>query len=346
MKKTVLVASAAILLFGCKKDEPAPPSGSNSASTSIVAGEGALVACEGNFQGGNAKVSYYKFSDGSVVTDLFSTANNRPLGDVCQSISFSNGLAYIVVNNSGKIEEVNPSSYVSQRIVNGFTSPRYMLQVAPGRAYVTDLYANGVWIMNTVNNTISGMISVPGETEAMEPVNGEIFVTSPDRDQLYVINSVTNTITDSITVAKGGNSMVSDANGKLWVLCYGDYFTSAPGGLYRIDPQTHTVEASWPFTTAESPTRLCCNSTRDTLYYIDNDIYRMPVTNAALPSTPFISAGTHSFYGLAVRPSDNELFVTDAVDYVQQGHLLRYTRQGVLTDDKQVGIIPGSIYFY
>jgi hypothetical protein len=335
------VISAAI--SSCKKDQPLPPS---NPAQPIAAGDGVFISDEGNFQGGNSKVSFYRFSDGSVIEDLFHPINSRPLGDVCQSMTMINGSAYVVVNNSGKIEVCNPANLRSNATITGFVSPRYILPVSPAKAYVSDLFANAVSIVNLTTNTRTGSFAFPGQSEAMIVANNQAFITCLNRNQVYVVNTASDAIVDSITIAPGGNSMQLDNNGKLWILCYGDYFTSTPGGMYRIDPSTHIVEQSWPFTTFESPTHICANSAGDTLYYLNYGVYRFAANAAALPTVPFIAQSTQSFYGLGIRPVTGEIFVTDAVDYSQRGHVLRYSAAGVLTDDELVGVIPGGVWFY
>lgn len=347
MKKSIhsifIIAATVSVFSSCKKDQPVAPT---TTGLPVTAGSGVYVVDEGNYLGGNAKISFFRFSDASVTEDLFQPSNSRPLGDVGQSMTLINGEEYIVVNNSGKIEVTNPSNCRSTKTIIGFTSPRFILPVTATKAYVTDLFANAISIVDLTSNTRTGSIPFPGESEAMQLVNGEVFVSSTDRDKVYVMNPNTDAITDSIAIAKGGNSMVIDNNGKLWVLCYGDYFTSAPGGLYRINTSTHTVELSMPFTTAQSPTRLCSNSAGDTLYYLDFSVMRLPSSATSLPTVPFIQATTQSFYGLAIRPQTGEVFVTDAVDYSQRGHLLHYSTAGVLLHDVLVSVIPGGIYFY
>jgi hypothetical protein len=347
MKKSTLsiflLASFISIFTSCKKDQPIPPSTNG---TAVTPGLGAFVVDEGNYLGGNAKISFFNFSDATAVEDLFQPTNTRPLGDVGQSMTLINGKEYVVVNNSGKIEVVNPSNCFSTNTITGFTSPRFILPLSPSKAYVSDLFANAISIVNLSSNTKTGSIPFPGESEAMVLANGEVFVSSTDHDKVFVMNPNTDVVTDSIQVAKGGNSMQMDNNGKLWVLCYGDYFTSAPGGLYRINTSTHLVEQSFPFTTLQSPTRLCANTAGDTLYYLDNGVMRITSTAVVLPGAAFIPQTTHSFYGLAIRPGNGEVFVTDAVDYSQRGHLLQYSASGTLMNDAIVGVIPGGIYFY
>ncbi|HTL83259.1 MAG TPA: DUF5074 domain-containing protein [Bacteroidia bacterium] len=344
LKTTIVTGIIFISLFSsCKKDEPPAP---NSNGMSIAPGDGVFVMNEGNYQGGNAKVSFYKYADGSVTEDLFMPANDRPLGDVGQSITMINGYAYVVVNNSGKIEVVDPHNFVSLKTITGFTSPRFVLQVSPTKAYVSDLFGGGISILNLTTNSISGYIPVADWTETMLMTNGQVFVCAPNHDKVYVVDPNSNSVIDSIAVVKGGNSMQLDANGKLWFLSYGDYATSAPGALIRINTTTHTPEMNLPFTTFDSPTRLCMNAAHDSLYYLNYAVMRMSINDVALPIIPFISQGTMNFYGLNVNPANGDIYVTDAVDYSQRGHLVRYSVNGTLLDNKIVGVIPGGIYFY
>jgi hypothetical protein len=342
--KSILVAFLFIAgISSCKKDLPPPVPGT---AQPIAAGDGVFISNEGNFMGGNSKVSFYRFSDGSAMEDIFSPTNARPLGDVCQSMSIINGHAYVVVNNSAKIEVCQPSNMRSVATITGFVSPRYILPVSATKAYVSELFSNTVSIVNLGNNTRTGSFSFPGQSEAMVMTNNEVYITCLDRDKVYTVDPLTDAVTDSITIAKGGNSIQLDNNGKLWVLCYGDYFTSVPGGLYRINPANHTVEQSWPFTTSESPTHICANSAGDTLYYLNYGVYRFPSSATVAPAAPHIAQTTQSFYGLGIRPVTGEIFVTDAVNFSQRGHVMRYSASGVLTDDELVGIIPGGVWFY
>ena len=87
--------------------------------------EGILISNEGNFQWGNASVSFYDEEKDTLLQDVFQSVNQRPLGDVLQSIYLDDKYAYLVVNNSGKIEVVEKHSFDLQHTISGFMSPRY-----------------------------------------------------------------------------------------------------------------------------------------------------------------------------------------------------------------------------
>jgi DNA-binding beta-propeller fold protein YncE len=340
--KKWLLLIAVCIITACRKDKP-----EDVLTPSInTAANGVYVTNEGNFQFGNAQVSYYDPSSNNCVQDLFEPANNRPLGDVCQSMYTFNGKVYMVVNNSGKIEVVNESNFSSVATITGLTSPRYFLPVSNSKAYVSDLYANHISIIDLSNNTIGNSIACNGQTEEMILAYGKVFITNYLSDKLYVINTLTDVLTDSITIGFGSNSIVEDKNGKIWVLCSGSASNAVKASLHRINPVNNLVEQSFTFlNSTETPWRLNMNAGNDTLYYLNNDLYRMSITASSLPPTPFISHGTRNFYGLGIDPSSNEIYVSDAIDYVQRGKIYRYDAAGTQLNTFLAGIIPGDFYF-
>jgi homogentisate 1,2-dioxygenase len=82
------------------------------------------------------------------------------------------------------------------------------------------------------------------------------------------------------------------------------------------------------------------------MYYLDNGVRQMDINATEIPSTTYIiqESGEY-FYKIAINPYNNDIFVTDAVDFVQQGYLLLYTTTGKLVSKLRAGIIPGSMCF-
>ena len=329
-----LVLLLAVVLVSCRKDKPEPP---EETPVNIGNSGGVYITNEGNFQWGNATVSYYDVATNTAAEDLFQPVNGSALGDVCQSMSIFNCKGYLVMNNSNKVVVVDPQSFVTTATITGFDSPRYFLPVSNSKAYVTDLHANSIAVVDLANNTIISGIPCPSATEELVLAYGKAFVTAPQRDKVYVISTATDQLTDSITVGNGGASIVQDANGKIWVLCN--------TALYRFDPVSHLVEATFSFPSATSPWRLRINGTHDMLYFLDNGVYRMPITSTALTASPFIPSSGRNFYGLGVDPDEGSIYVADAVDYVQRGVVYRYGTDGTERANFLAGIVPGGFCF-
>ncbi len=213
------------LLGACRKDKPEPPD-----DRPLTAGQGGVyVVNEGNFQWGNASVSYYDIATGNSTEDLYAPANGNGLGDVLQSMALHNGRAYLVVNNSGKVVVVDPDDFVASATITGLVSPRYLVPVDDTKAYVTDMMANNIHILDLSSNSITGSIPCPGWTEQLVLAYGKAFVTNQARRYVYVVDTATDQLVDSIQVSKGGNSIVVDAQDKLWVACTGGSGTVLPG---------------------------------------------------------------------------------------------------------------------
>ena len=331
-----------VLIFACKKDKPEQLS----QGVSISNGGGVYIINEGNFQFGNAKVSYYDFASGNVTEDLFQPANQAALGDECQSVNAFNNKIYFVLNNSQKIVVVNPSNFVQTATINGFNSPRYFLPISNNKAYVTDLYADAISIVDLNSNSITGNIPLKGWTEQLLQVYGEVFVCNKKSNKLFVIDAASDKISDSISIGYGANSIQEDKNGKLWILCNGDSTKNIYASLSRINPVSHQVEQSFSFADKHDfPLRLKLNGSNDILYFINGSIYKMNITDSNLPSTAFIAKATHNFYGIGVNPVNGDLYAADAIDYVQRGIIYRYDVNGNLITSFLAGIIPSDFYF-
>ncbi|MES2629678.1 MAG: YncE family protein [Bacteroidota bacterium] len=341
--KKLLFLLFTVSLTSCLKDKPPV------VQTTLLPGssgsEGVFIVNEGTFNFGNAGISYYRFSDGAVSEDLFKTANNRKLGDVCQSMTRHNGKLYVVVNNSQKIEVVDPVSFVSQGQIKGLLSPRYFLGVSINKAYVSDFKSGKVSVVDLITNTVSKTISCPGWTEEMALAYGKAYITNYYSNYLYVIDTRTDLLTDSINVGYGGTSIVQDKFGKLWVAVSGNSDAGENGKLVVIDPSDDKVEQSLPFASGR-PSNLFLNAGSDTLYYLDKHVWKMPVSSVSLPTSPVVNTNGKTAYGFGVNPANGEIYVADALDYVQRGLVYRYSPAGNLISSFKVGYIPSRFYFY
>jgi len=96
---------------------------------------------------------------------------------------------------------------------------------------------------------------------------------------------------------------------------------------------------------SDSPSQLKINGTGDQLYYLNSNVYTLSINATSLPSTPLITKGNKLFYALGIHPTSEDVYVSDAIDYVQKGKVMIYSKQGVYQSVFAAGTIPGNIVF-
>ncbi len=158
-----------------------------------------FITNEGNFQYGNASLSYYNMETRKVENDVFFRANGRKLGDVAQSMSIYDGNAYIVINNSGVVFVVDPRTLEVLGGISNLTSPRYVHFVSNTKAYITDLYAPIITIFNPETLQKTGTIDTKGHksTEQMVQYGKYVFTNCWSYDnKILVIDTDTHHVVD------------------------------------------------------------------------------------------------------------------------------------------------------
>lgn len=338
----------ACLLFvfaftACVKDKP---NDSIQPEVSLSVGHQVYITNEGNYGSNNASVSLYDLGNGNLHTDIYKTQNNNAaLGDVCQSIKKINNFYYLVVNNSGKIVVVNADDFKFKTAITGLNSPRYILPVSPNKAYVSDLYANSISIIDLNSNVKTGSIACSGWTEQMVMLYNKAFITDMKSNYLYVANTITDQISDSVLVGPNAGSLVIDKNSKLWVLSAGNSTATTSGKLSRINPITLQVELSLNFGSSDSPGSLCINIAKDNLYFLNTHVYSMNISDASLPTVSFVSGSGHTFYSIGINTITNDIYVSDAIDYIQKSTIMIYNPSAQLINSFKAGINASGFHF-
>lgn len=318
-----------------------------------AAGPGLFIVNEGNFQYGNASLSFYDPATNSVQNEVFMRANGFKLGDVAQSITMFGGRAWVVVNNSHVVFAINPDTFREVGRITNLTSPRYIHFVSDEKAYISQLYDNRITIVNPRTYSVTGYIEVPGMD--METGSTEMFVTSGGyvycncwsyQTKILKIDPVTDTVVDVLEVGVQPNSLTVDKYGRLWCISDGG-FDGNPTGyeqprLYCIGTNPFQVLRQWQLPLSDVSSEIQTNGAGDTVYWINKDIWSMSVDSPRLPEKPLVECTDTRFYGLTVDPDGGDIYVADAIDYQQQGMVLRFGADGVKKDEFYVGVTPGA----
>lgn len=339
----ILAIISIVVVTGCEGGGPE----TDVSGPKYLKGNGVFVINEGNFTWGNGSLSFYSTDSAKIYNNVFSEVNSRPLGDVPNSMTLYGDNAYIVVNNSGKIEVVSTNTLLSSGTISNLNSPREIKFINSRKAYISSMYSDSVTIMDPETNSISGYINMRRSSESIEIYGNKAFISNwLSGNELMVINTQTNTVIDSIMVGIEPESIAIDKNGKLWVLCTGGYLNKEFPELIRINTTTFQIEKRFVFPERYSfPSNLKINGTKDIIMWLDNGVKKMSITDNELPSTVFIQQKRNYFYKMGIDPVTNEVFVTDAGDYVQNGKLFRYNGGGIVIDSVSTDIIPASLCF-
>jgi YVTN family beta-propeller protein len=350
LKKTnffLLSGICVISIFSCEKQAE---------NKTHYGNQGAFIANEGAFTGNNGTVSFYSFITDSVYNDIFYDANERVLGDVVQSIAIIHGKAYVVVNNSNKIEVTDTLTFESEGIIEGLSSPRYI--VSNGNyGYVSCWGDNSVKVVDLATNEITASIPVCSGPDKMCISRNKLYVANSGGwstdSMVSVIDLSDNELVKNIEVKYAPSDLVVGNDGNVWVLCFGKliYGTEEPypileessSKLYCIDTGNDIVITEILLYEHEHPMQLEVNSEGDLFYgggYTFSGIYRFNTTT--FTSVMLIDEFA---YGLNIRPETDELYLTICPSYTSAGTLKIYSKTGELAGTYTCGIGPNSVVF-
>jgi hypothetical protein len=349
MKKPILIWLFFVLLFAaCQEDFGEV----NTQQSDYEFGRGVFIVNEGMYGQGNASISFFSFETNTMHQSVFYAANQRPLGDVATSMHRNEDYLYIVLNNSAKIEIVRLSDFVSIKTISLNHLPLYISAVNQDYAYLSNLSYPGFHIIDLKAADYVQDVYTGKSTQQLIAyqnycffTNWSNYYTSANNNTVQRIDTRTHQLEDSIIVGKEPNSLVLDKNNKIWVLSSGGYLGEEYPRLVCFDPLSLQKEKELVFTSKSmSPDALCINSTKDSLFFLNSSVYAMSVSDSLLPTQAFIEAGAKNFYAMSISP-DKQIFLSDALDYQQNGDVFIYSTSAKLLHQSKAGIIPSFFYF-
>jgi hypothetical protein len=313
-----------------------------------------FVGNEGSFNSGNATITQFQVNTEQVTDGVFAAANGVGIGDVVQSLSWIDGEIYIVVNNSRKIVRVDPDTFqqTGQISLGEGASPREIVKVKEGEAYVSDLYSRSVLKidLNTLTD-LGSPIAVGQNPEQMLLHNGFVYVANNGfgaDSTIFKIDVSSHSVIDTITVARGPARMIMDSKETLWVVCTGyagdfdENFqvipgTARPGGVFGIDSETGEVTMQLEIESAGSD--LAMNKSETELYINAGGIRTVDIINTTIATEAFIAG---NFYSFDFDTESGTFFGADAKSFSSAGEVRYYDQEGSLEGNFPTGIIPGS----
>jgi len=315
---------------------------------------GVYITNEGNYGTGNGEISFYDPIKETITNGLFFSVNNYHLGDVVQSMYVKDSTGYIVVNNSSKVEVVKiPSLQHITTITIPNSSPRYFLPVSDSIAYLTDIYGSEIHVINYKSGTLVTNITGLAEwTEHMVIINGVVVVEERSLSDTCTTGSVVTINTASNTVMRrysftGNNvdGLVSDMNNRVWFGMDADSVANIPASIYCLNSDM-SLNKNIILPPGHAAANLKINGTGDEIYYFDNNgVAAISINDTAASINPFSATNGRNLYGMGVDPANGDVYVSDALDYVQPSRIYRYNKSGSLIQSFSAGVISGNFAF-
>lgn len=370
----LVVLVVGVLLTACDKTGAGYPVGS--------LGEGdieALVLNEGGINTNMGEISVI-YRNGTIVPNIFRDVNGRPMGDVAQSITKINGYYFVALNNSRKIEVIEPGTFkfVGTILYTQAGYPRQIVAISESEAIVSDLNRQLVRI-RTLPPFDSPLEYIPTSRwiEYMVVENGKLFgitanglfvfdVENINKKSARIIQDVWND--ESTKTCK----LLVDKNRNIWV-CMNEMDAGKVSGISFSCIDAHTEQVIKKYIlpvnqginskigevigvvshnrTDIDPTgtwiyfnaKTCLSDVVEEKFVEMQSVWRMNVETGEFQHYRDLPE-VEMIYGFAVNPS-GDIYICDCLDYTtQRGYIRKYRRNDTI-DSYRVGVYPSQLYF-
>ena len=373
MKKWAAAAAATLMLAACDKDGLYPGGSLQEGPIEcLVLNEGLINTNEGCLS--------VVYRDSTVVVDAFQDANHRPMGDVAQSVTLINGKYFVAMNNSKKVEVMDPTTFQSLGTIL-YTQAGYPRQIVPisdTEAVVSDL-RNQLVRIRTVEPYGEPLeyISIPAWIEYLIAAENKVFGMTSRGVMVFDADNVT---TDEARLIRDVYNeeytktcrMLKDKNGRIWALMHRKQGGRTTGVVLScIDPAREQVAETHTLTFLDTETaavgepvahvnynRTDIDPTGTYIYfnlmtktaepdedgvYEQQSVYRFDIDNATFELYRHLP-GVGMMYGFAVGPT-GDVYLCDCLDYTAQRGYVRCYRADGTVDSYRVGVYPSQVYF-
>jgi DNA-binding beta-propeller fold protein YncE len=329
------------------------------------------VLNEGNMGSNKATLDFFDYTTGTYHRNIYAEINPnvvKELGDVGNDIQIYGSKLYAVINVSNKIEVLDAKTAKRIKTIS-LENCRYII-FKNGKAYASS-YAGPVSVnpnaplgkvveIDTASLTVQRSAVVGYQPEEMEIVGNQLFVANsggykfPDYDKtVSVVDLNSFSETKKTEVAINLHRIKKDAYGDLYVTSRGDYDT-VPSSLFVIDVATGQIKKDFHIPVSEM------TIVNDKLYYYGNefnynthsykktfgiiDVKTEQVISNTMIDQEYINA-IKTPYGIAVNPITEDIYVTDARNYVSTGYVYCFDKDGHFKWKTEGGNIPAHFTF-
>lgn len=333
--------------------------------------KGFYLLNEGNMGMNKSTLDFFDFEKGTYKRNIYAEMNpNVPkeLGDVGNDIQIYAGRLYAVINASNKVEVMDA---ITARRIGQIEIPNCRhIRFAGNYAYVTS-FAGPIEInpdykqkgyvakIDLISLKEVARCIVGYQPEELEIVKDNIYVANSGgymgvgnsenyEKTLSVIDLESFKETKRIVVDINLHRVRADKLGNLWISSRGDYL-SKPARLYcyNIEKQaiTDTIATGADNLWIAGDSIYAYSTAFNFATYENNISYAIINTHTKkIATNNFITDGTDKEielpYGIMINPTNRDIYITDAGDYVSPGMLYCYDKGGKKKWSVMTGDIP------
>ncbi|OPB89516.1 hypothetical protein BAS06_03935 [Elizabethkingia miricola] len=333
--------------------------------------KGFYLLNEGNMNSNKATLDYFDYAKGTYFRNIYAEANPnvvKELGDVGNDIKIYGNKMYIVLNASNKVEVLDARTV--KKIKSITVENGRSLAFANGKAYVSS-YAGPISVdpkaplgkvmeIDTISLSVTREAIVGYQPEEMAVVKNKLYVANsggyrvPNYDRTVSVIDLANfKETTKYDIAINLNKLKVDANGDLYVTSRGDYQTVS-SNLFIVDSQTGAIKKTFNipvsnFTIVNNKLYYFSNEfSYNTLAYVKSygiiDLKTKEVITKKLFDSKY-ETEIETPYGITVNPITEDLYITDAGNYVSTGNLYCFDKNGTFKWKTEGGNIPAHFAF-
>lgn len=311
-------------------------------------GNGFLIANEGTFGKPEGDVTFVSADLNLKQDNVFSLNNGgAKLGDVLQMVAFNGENAYLLLNNSNKIQIANRYNFKANgEITAELNAPRYMA-FANNNIYVTNdkyLGAKYVSIYKASDRSFIKKITFTDAAERIVEAGNNIFVQNASfgfGNKITYINTSTNDVQSTITLPAGNINKIISSNQNVYAIAAG----TADSYIYQIS-STGSITKTTTLTGIANATNL--EIANGKFYFTSGkDVYKMDMSAATAPTSPLFTVANSvdaysALYGFSVI--NDKIFTSDSNGFTQASKIVVYNTSGAIIRSFTTGIGSNSVY--
>jgi hypothetical protein len=338
---TIAFASALLFTVSCTDD--------NNATNDMYYGNGVLLSNEGNFGKPNADVTFVSSDLNTKQDNIFSSNNGGSnLGDVLQTIAFSGENAYLLLNNSNKIQIVNRYNFKrTGEITSQLNAPRYMT-FANNNIYVTnDKYGGDKFVSIYKSSDLSFVkkITFTDNVERIVTAGNYVFVQNASfgfGNKISYISTTNNEIENTITLPSGNINKMIVSNQVVYAIAAG----TTDSYIYQIS-STGSITKTYTLTGITDATNL--EIEKNKIYFTSGlNVYSMDITATTAPTTPLFTVANSvdpysNLYGFSVV--NDRIYTSDANGFTEDSKISIYSTTGSLIKTVTAGKGTNGAYW-